>query len=181
MKPKNNRVFCIGCHHHKMLFQTQSKADNFIKYNSKDIAVLTGKAPIRSYYCSFCCGWHITGTESFNAKACDNRDEQLWNAIRLKHQKIEQTKGQPTKKYLPSTEVGYQIQLLLHEIDNTCKTAEIAIARHNYAEATTLIENLRTDYEVILALSAQHGINSMSINIRGELITELYNSLPPTN
>lgn len=33
MKPTNNRVYCIGCKHPKMLFESQTKADNFIKFN----------------------------------------------------------------------------------------------------------------------------------------------------
>ncbi len=33
MKTMNNWIFCVGCRHTKMLFETQSKADNFIKFN----------------------------------------------------------------------------------------------------------------------------------------------------
>ena len=43
-----------------MLFETQAKADNFIKYNSEGILEENGKAPVRSYYCEMCGGYHVT-------------------------------------------------------------------------------------------------------------------------
>ena len=83
MKPTNNRIFCIGCRRPKMFFATQAKADNFIRFNREEIVALTGKAPTRSYYCSFCCGWHVTSVaDEVKAKADDERDEQIWEKIR---------------------------------------------------------------------------------------------------
>lgn len=64
MKPKNNIVFCYGCHRSKMLFETKSKADNFIKFNKGNIIKEKGYAPVRSYYCEFCCGYHVTSNSS---------------------------------------------------------------------------------------------------------------------
>ena len=37
MKPNKDLVFCHGCMRTKMLFESQSKADNFIKYNRDEI------------------------------------------------------------------------------------------------------------------------------------------------
>ena len=59
MKPKN-RVFCIQCLRHKMLFESESKALNFINYNSDAVKGESGFAPVRAYYCSACGGWHVT-------------------------------------------------------------------------------------------------------------------------
>lgn len=59
MKPKN-RYFCMGCQRPKMLFETKSKADNFLKFNEKDFDKSAKGAPVRSYFCSFCGGWHIS-------------------------------------------------------------------------------------------------------------------------
>ena len=64
MKPKNNIRFCYGCHRSKMFFETKSKADNFIKYNKDNILEEKGYAPVRSYYCEFCCGYHVTSNSS---------------------------------------------------------------------------------------------------------------------
>lgn len=86
MKPTNNRIFCIGCRRPKMFFVTQAKADNFIRFNREEIVALKGKAPTRSYYCSFCCGWHVTSVaDEVKAKADDERDEQIWEKIREFH------------------------------------------------------------------------------------------------
>lgn len=49
MKPTRNRTFCNGCGKTKMLFDSQSKADNFIKFNSDTILEETGKAPGMHY------------------------------------------------------------------------------------------------------------------------------------
>lgn len=54
MKPVKNKVFCIDCGRTKQLFESESKADNFIKFNGEEILEESAKAPIRSYYCSSC-------------------------------------------------------------------------------------------------------------------------------
>lgn len=59
-----NKIFCYGCRKHKMLFETQAKADNFIRYNSENILEEKGKAPVRSYYCEMCGGYHVTSNPS---------------------------------------------------------------------------------------------------------------------
>lgn len=60
MKPTKNKVFCKDCGKTKMLFETQKKADNFIKFNQEEILTDAGFAPQRSYFCVFCGGWHTT-------------------------------------------------------------------------------------------------------------------------
>ena len=60
MKPTKNRVFCRECNRKKMLFETEKKAQNFMKFNAEEIKGNTGKAPVRAYFCEFCGGWHVT-------------------------------------------------------------------------------------------------------------------------
>ena len=61
-----------------MLFETKAKADNFIKFNSSEIMEESGKAPIRSYYCEICGGYHVTSNNSkTHAEWLDNRDKVL--------------------------------------------------------------------------------------------------------
>lgn len=60
MKPTKNRVFCKDCGRHKMLFETEKKAETFIRFNSEEIDTESGYSPVRSYYCMFCNGWHVT-------------------------------------------------------------------------------------------------------------------------
>lgn len=63
MKPTKNRIFCVGCNRPKMLFESKKKALNFIKFNAAEMEEETGMAPVRAYYCTSCCGWHVTSRE----------------------------------------------------------------------------------------------------------------------
>lgn len=78
MKPTKNTIFCVSCKRPKMLFESQAKADNFILYNKEEIEEENGKAPVRSYYCRLCGGWHVTSSlsEKTIAKA-ERRDRQI--------------------------------------------------------------------------------------------------------
>lgn len=58
-----------------MLFETKSKADNFIKYNKEIILEEKGYAPVRSYYCEFCCGYHVTSNSSIEVGERLNKKE----------------------------------------------------------------------------------------------------------
>jgi len=55
-KPKN-RVFCPFAGKPKMLFETEKKAERFLKFNAGDI---DGGELLRPYYCVCCGGWHLT-------------------------------------------------------------------------------------------------------------------------
>lgn len=78
MKPRKNQIFCVACGRPKMLFETKAKADNFIKFNSSEMMEESGKAPIRSYYCEICGGYHVTSNNSkTHAEWLDNRDKVL--------------------------------------------------------------------------------------------------------
>ena len=56
IKPKH-RVFCREAQKAKILFETEKKANNFLKWNEDKIPHTN---PLRSYYCGACGGWHIT-------------------------------------------------------------------------------------------------------------------------
>ena len=71
-------VNCYACKRRKMLFGEQSEADNFIKYNQGGILEENGKAPVRSYYCELCCGYHVTSNPSKEeGEKLDRQDSQL--------------------------------------------------------------------------------------------------------
>ena len=68
----------MACGRPKMLFETKAKADNFIKFNSSEMMEESGKAPIRSYYCEICGGYHVTSNNSkTHAEWLDIRDKVL--------------------------------------------------------------------------------------------------------
>lgn len=58
MKPTKNRVMCPECGRSKMLFESEAKAKNFIKWNGDDIDTNGGE--LRPYYCPACGGYHIS-------------------------------------------------------------------------------------------------------------------------
>lgn len=64
MKPTRNRFFCRACGKTKMLFETERQADNYIRFNSSEVLDANGHAPVRSYYCNVCMGWHVTSNRN---------------------------------------------------------------------------------------------------------------------
>ncbi len=93
MKPLRNQIFCYGCKKHKMLFETQAKADNFIRYNSEGILEENGKAPIRSYYCEICGGYHVTSNPSEEiGEHLNQRDHQRLKNLSDFKKEIEEIK-----------------------------------------------------------------------------------------
>jgi hypothetical protein len=51
-----NRIMCPIAVKQKHVFETKSKAMNFIKLNANKMDY----PPIRAYYCYACNGWHVT-------------------------------------------------------------------------------------------------------------------------
>ena len=78
IKPSKSLIYCYACKRRKMLFEEKSEADNFIKYNHGGILEENGKAPVRSYYCELCCGYHVTSNPSREeGEKMDCQDSQL--------------------------------------------------------------------------------------------------------
>ena len=59
MKPKN-RIMCPDCMRPKILFESERKANAFIKWNGGE---MRHGEQLRAYYCPACCGWHISHQE----------------------------------------------------------------------------------------------------------------------
>lgn len=87
-KPKN-RIMCPDCGKQKMFFESESKANNFIKWN-KDIIENGDK--LRAYYCSACCGWHISH-QKFH-KDMEGRTDKLIEKYN-KEKELEKLKNNP--------------------------------------------------------------------------------------
>jgi hypothetical protein len=75
MKPKN-RVMCPDCGKQKMLFETEKKAETFLKFNMDEVNP-DGTREMRVYYCPACCGYHITSKEY--RPSYEGRTERLIN------------------------------------------------------------------------------------------------------
>ena len=121
MRPKN-RVFCAYAGRPKLLFESKSKADNFIKRNAEEIAneSKTGKKPVRSYYCTACGGWHVTSREkSANPHQHDESDN-----TENKHNEVQPAQQAMTPMELEST-VWMLVSLLDRECDDKTMTMNI--------------------------------------------------------
>lgn len=77
MKPKN-RIWCPDCGRPKMLFKTERKAQDFIRWNGGDMKY--GGDKLRAYYCPSCCGWHISHHR--HMERYDRQTDQLLGAYR---------------------------------------------------------------------------------------------------
>ena len=63
MKPVKNRVYCQDCGRIKMLFDSEEKANRFIKYNKDEIESENEKSPVRAYNYKMCGCWHVTSKQ----------------------------------------------------------------------------------------------------------------------
>lgn len=114
MKPKKNHNFCVACRRRKMLFESKEEADRFIAYNRDEMLKGRRKAPVRSYYCEICGGWHVTSNPSKeDAKRLDERDKALADEV----DKRVKANMKPQKKI-------EKRKLTLTEVDNKFDMAE---------------------------------------------------------
>ena len=103
MKPSRNQVFCPSCRHNKLLFESKQKADRYIQFNGGKILEETGKAPVRSYYCRLCCGWHVTSNDAEDVgRNLDRRDKA---AVRKLDEKRDQSQLAASIKESRGTEI----------------------------------------------------------------------------
>lgn len=154
MRPTNNRVYCIGCKHPKMLFETQTKADNFIKFNRDEIASSSEKVPARSYYCSFCCGWHVTSVEDEGkAEANDKRDEQTWHQIQSLN-----------RKKIPLNHEGQKLSEMLVSVHTLLQKCLRQLFMTNLSDALNLYKDIVLDLSIIEDLARKQSIVSPRID-----------------
>lgn len=154
MKPTNNRVYCIGCRHLKMLFESQAKADNFIKFNRDEIASSSDKAPSRSYYCSFCCGWHVTSVEDEDkAEANDKRDERTWHQIMSLR-----------RKKLPLTSEGRELSEMIVSVHTLIQKCLSQLFSTNLSDALELYKDIVLELSIVEDRAKRQNIVSTRID-----------------
>ena len=109
MKPKN-RTLCPDCGKPKILFESESKANNFIKFNASEIP---HGDKLRSYYCPACCGWHVS-SHQYNGV---NRTEIMIQQYRsYKHQIHQNYKPRYSPEFLQ----------LVHDLANSLRSENLA-------------------------------------------------------
>jgi len=118
MKPTKNRVYCKDSGRKKMLFETEKKANTFIKFNSEEMESESGYSPVRSYYCISCNGWHVTSRKvAFNIKSKTEivleqyRHDKEQRAIeRARRAKIREEQAEALNKHFET--IDKQIELV---------------------------------------------------------------------
>ena len=107
MKPTKNRFDCKDCGRTKMLFETEKKANTFIKFNSQEIERESGYRINSSYYCIYCNGWHVTS----KAKPVKNFKTKTEKVLDL-HKLEEEKKATGEKKVINASNLEKEIKKL---------------------------------------------------------------------
>ena len=114
IKPIRNQYYCNEAGRRKMRFSTQKEADMFIEYNAADIKKKNGKAPIRSYYCEFCCSWHVTSNP--NITQCETMaHKKMAIAEEISKQRTEIKKNVNATDFVKNTKLDTTIVEKLKE------------------------------------------------------------------
>jgi len=96
---------CPDCGKQKMLFETERKAQHFLRWNADEIP---GGENLRPYYCKACCGWHLTHVR--HRKRYDSRMDERITMFReskfgqewqRRIERLEQKADQKKKKKYP--------------------------------------------------------------------------------
>lgn len=135
MKPTKNRIYCYGCKKPKMLFPSKDKADNFMTFNSDVILEETGKAPVRSYFCEVCGGYHVTSNPS--VEEGERMDCAIKNRIR---------------QFREASINAEDVKCLRHQISRRIEKAKILINFGFVEDAEDLLDICKLDYDDVRLL-----------------------------
>lgn len=112
MKPNKSFVYCTNGNRRKILFETEKKAENFMKFNNEEIKKESGYSPQRSYYCIFCNGWHLTSKKVLRHEK--SKKEKL----------VEQYTQEHGRKNVKNRDISQKIDILKCEITDFSKKEE---------------------------------------------------------
>ena len=131
-----------------MLFETKAKADNFIKFNSSEMMEESGKAPIRSYYCEICGGYHVTSNNSkTHAEWLDIRDKVLAEEVdRRVKANLKPKSNQKQANQEPKSKGAKENKL---EILEQLEQSNILMTKGMLDEAGELLEKCRYRLQVV--------------------------------
>jgi hypothetical protein len=134
MKPTKNKVFCNNCNRAKMLFETEKKAENFIRFNKDEIEAETGIVPQRAYYCLFCGGWHVTHYIDRRGKSRNEKLFEVFNPAKdISEYKI--IPDNPTK--MPNDENKTEKKRIENNTKRSINKKETTNRSQNNAQKTT--------------------------------------------
>lgn len=147
MKPTKNKIYCYGCRRSKMLFESQAKAKNFIKFNADAIREETGVAPIRIYYCAYCAGYHVTSCESAEIGIIlDKKDQKAIAQIHEQEEKENAIKEELIKNH--------------EAVANKITQAYEYLYIGKFTEAKECLDSISTKINELSEKALMHGDNS---------------------
>lgn len=147
MKPTKNKIYCYGCRRSKMLFESQAKAKNFIKFNADAIREETGVAPIRIYYCAYCAGYHVTSCESAEIGIkLDKKDQKAIAQIHEQEEKENAIKEELIKNH--------------EAVANKITQAYEYLYIGKFTEAKECLDSISTKINELSEKTLMHGDNS---------------------
>jgi len=172
MKPKRNNVYCKDCGRFKMTFETEKKANNFIKFNSKEIEDESGISPNRNYYCLYCGGWHVTSSkEKLNIKS---KTELVLEEYKQEKEKIKQNKQVFTKK---RATIKVEFNENLNEIEEQIKTIDNEIMNGNFDNCNIHLNKAFSQFKFVIDKYPEFNKKRIkrirkSLNYRSEILKQ---------
>jgi len=128
----------LDCRRTKMLFETEKKALDFIKWNADEVMEETGRKPVRAYHCRLCMGWHLSSKakpwhgSSIMEKALDTLMQKL-TPVRKRIAKKRKDPAPPPPIPAPQPIVIAQKALTDYEIRRYKLMAETRKSKHQFA------------------------------------------------
>ena len=146
MKPSKGRVFCLECRRHKLLFDSEKKAELFIKFNADEIEESSGYVPVRSYYCIACGGWHVTHKPLVHAKkSVSERIVEDYNCAILREMSAKEKVAIKRREIHKSNlERIAEINSMIEEIRKCIELASYDEARTVLLEAYKILQSIWT-------------------------------------
>lgn len=170
IKPVKNRVFCVDAERAKMLFDTQNKADNFIKFNAEEIKDETGYAPKRSYYCMFCNGFHVTS--SIKSFGLSKKERLLLNGIEKRRE--EKNGKRPLEEIDMAQKIESKIERMTKEEKDSFFSANIEKLKIKITKTSNEIrlKHLRKWLQTLYIIRKKHGYVNDNNKLYGEMIQD---------
>ena len=154
MKPTKNRYYCPASDRIKMLFETESKANNFMKFNADTIKKENGYKPVRAYYCVSCIGWHLTSlalTKPNSVKTIIVDKNPAPKPILINNQQPNETKK---RIELPSTELLQKEPTI--RISKICKDFNIGLKE---------LFNLFKNHDIHININPNYKVNLIDFDV----------------
>lgn len=137
-KPKH-QIFCPDAGKPKLLFESESKALNYIKFNAEEIEANNGFAPCRAYFCQCCAGWHVTHNKGYTSGRASTDA-----VVRKYHEQKQHIKEQKAEENRIKNNAVKQLQHVLATLV-TAERGGIKLSDHKIAELLSIYSEHEDD------------------------------------